>query len=155
MILNSTVTSLLLPRLPLTFASQMSPSSLLSTSPCWFLCHLGEEIVIDALQKPPGLLVPCETVSPKRQTRVIQLLVNRSLEEDQNEMALNNQWINMNNVCKYVCIGFILEQFGFEEKYVAILIIIVCSCIITWKDCNMKGQKYHSGKIENRKERER
>lgn len=60
----------------------------------------------------------------------------------------------MNNFCKYICIGFILEQFFFEEKYVAILIIIVYGYIITWKDCNMKGQKYHSGKTENR-ERER
>lgn len=62
----------------------------LSTSPCWFLCHLGEEIVIDTLQEPPGLLMPCATVHPRKQTRVIQLLAKRSLEEDLSEMTLKN-----------------------------------------------------------------
>lgn len=37
-----------------------------STSPCWLLCHLAEEVVIEALQEPPGLLILCD--SPSQET---------------------------------------------------------------------------------------
>lgn len=54
----------------------------LSTPPCWLLCHVAEEVVIESLQEPPGLLMYCVTVRPRRQMRVTQLLVRRSLGED-------------------------------------------------------------------------
>ncbi|GAB0192653.1 hypothetical protein GRJ2_001730600 [Grus japonensis] len=34
------------------------------TSPCWVLYHLEKEVIIDAFQEPPGLLMPCCVVPP-------------------------------------------------------------------------------------------
>jgi len=34
------------------------------TSPCGLLSHLEEEFVTNAVQEPPGLLVPCCVVPP-------------------------------------------------------------------------------------------
>ncbi|KAK4806246.1 hypothetical protein QYF61_013390 [Mycteria americana] len=48
-----------------------------STSPHWLLCHLGEEVVIDALQELPGLLMPCSVVPPadiETELHTLQLL---------------------------------------------------------------------------------
>jgi len=66
--LSSTVLWSLLPRLPLTFTSLTVPSLLVSMrpsrSPPSLLYHLFQEVVIDALQGPPGFLMPFSVAPP-------------------------------------------------------------------------------------------
>lgn len=59
-ILNSIIPWSLQVRLPLTFTSHMpvGMKSSRSASLCQLLDHLGQEFVINAYQKPPGLPVP-------------------------------------------------------------------------------------------------
>lgn len=73
-ILNSTILCSLNPWLPLTFTTPTSLSLLVSyevqhsTSPCWVLYHLEEELTMNALQEPPGLFMPCCVVPPVVET---------------------------------------------------------------------------------------